>query len=75
MAVKLPDGDVVAKRITAPDRDQNEKVIFPYVGPFDVTYRVLLPPAPGGPLAGRAFTLEISRALGTLAPVTRDRRG
>ena len=66
VAVKVGDSDVLANRVTAADRDANTLGLFPYVGDFDVVYRVLLPPAPGGPLAGRKFVLEIASAEGRL---------
>ena len=67
VAVKLEGADVVAKRVTASDKDANTLVLFPYIGQFDVVYRVLLPPAPGGPLAGRDFALEVTSAVGKLS--------
>jgi hypothetical protein len=67
VAVKLENADVVAKRVTATDKDANLLVLFPYIGQFDVAYRVLLPPAPGGPLAGRDFALEVTSAVGKLS--------
>jgi hypothetical protein len=38
--------------------------LYPYVGPFETVYRVFLPPAPGGSLAGRPFVLEVASARG-----------
>jgi hypothetical protein len=67
VAVKLEGADVVAKRVTSTDKDSNLLVLFPYVGQFDVAYRVLLPPAPGGPLAGRDFVLEVTSGVGRLS--------
>ena len=67
VAVKVDGGDVVATRVTAADRDANTLGLFPYVGQFDVAYRVLLPFAPGGPLAGRPFVLEVASAAGKLS--------
>lgn len=66
--VAVKDGDVVvlARRVTAIDRNATVLGLFPYVGGFDVVYRVLLPKPPGGPLAGRPFTLELSSALGRI---------
>lgn len=66
IAVTSGDTDLVATRVTSLERDATVLGLFPYIGPFDVVYRVLLPAPPEGPLAGRPFTLEISSALGRL---------
>ena len=66
VAVKAGEADVIASRVTSIDSDATVVGLFPYVGPFDVVYRVLLPRAPAGPLAGGPFALEISGATGTL---------
>jgi hypothetical protein len=66
VAVKLEDTDLVARRMTSVDRDANTVGLFPYVGQFDVVYRILLPPAPGGSLADRKFALEIASGAGRL---------
>lgn len=65
VAAKAGVEDVVASRVTSVDSDATIVGLFPYVGPFDVAYRVLLPRPPSGPLAG-SFTLDISGAMGTL---------
>jgi len=67
VAVKAGDADVVASRVTSIDSDATVVGLFPFVGPFDVVYRVFLPRAPAGPLAGGPFTLELSSAMGRLA--------
>jgi len=64
VSVKAGDVSVLATRVTSIDGDATTVGLFPYVGPFDVVYRVLLPHAPGGPLEGKPFVLEISSALG-----------
>jgi hypothetical protein len=66
VAVKVDGADVLPRRVTAMERKATDTGLFPYIGQFDVVYRVLLPPAPGGPLAGRPFVVEISSALGSL---------
>ncbi len=66
-AVKADGADQIATRVTAADRDATAIELYPYVGPFDTLYRVLVPSAPGGPLAGREFTLELASALGKLS--------
>jgi hypothetical protein len=67
VAVKVEGADVVASRVTSIERDATIVGLFPYIGPFDTIYRVFLPPAPGGPLAGRPFTLQVASARGTVA--------
>jgi hypothetical protein len=64
VAAKVDGTDVVASRVTALDRDATLLVLFPYIGPFDTAYRVLLPRPPTGPLAGRGFVFEIASARG-----------
>ncbi len=66
VAVKAGEADVLASRVGSIDSDATVVGLFPYVGPFDVVYRVLLPRAPAGPLAGSPFALEITGAMGTL---------
>jgi len=67
VAVKVDGGDLLARRVTATDMDATAVGLYPYLGPFDVAYRVLLPPAPGGPIAGREFTLELASARGKVS--------
>lgn len=67
IAVKADGVDVLANRVTSIDSDATTAGLFPYVGPFDTVYRVFLPLAPGGPLAGREFTLEVASARGKLS--------
>ncbi len=67
VAVKADGADLLATRVTGIDRDATSLTLYPYVGPFDTLYRVLVPFAPGGPLAGREFTLELASALGKLS--------
>jgi hypothetical protein len=67
VAVKADGEDVGANRVTSVDRDATIVGLYPYVGPFDTVYRVLVPRAPGGPLGGREFTLEVAGARGKLS--------
>jgi hypothetical protein len=67
VAVKADGADVLASRVTSIDRDVTTVGLYPYVGQFEVVYRVFVPLAPGGPLAGREFTLELASALGRVA--------
>ncbi|HET8540558.1 MAG TPA: hypothetical protein VFL83_11865 [Anaeromyxobacter sp.] len=66
VAVKVDGADVLATRVTSIDSDANLVALFPYVGPFDVAYRVLLPRPPSGELAGKPFVLELASGLGKL---------
>jgi len=47
------------------DDDATMRALFPYVGPFDLVYRVRVP-WKGAPLTGRPFQLRVSGALGRL---------
>jgi hypothetical protein len=67
VAVKVDGSDVLPRRVTAVDRDATSLGLYPYVGPFDTVYRVLLPIPGTGPIEGREFTLEIASALGKLS--------
>ncbi len=66
IALKLEDTDLLAKRATGLEPNATVGGLFPYVGPFDVVYRVTFPRAPGGALDGKPFMLEIASALGKL---------
>ena len=64
VALKVGNEDLLATRVTSVQSDATTKGLFPYVGPFDVVYRVILPHAPSGPLEDRPFVLELASALG-----------
>jgi len=66
LALKLEGGDVVTREATAIDPDATVVGLFPYVGPFDVVYRVRFPKVPGAPLDDRPFRFELASALGKL---------
>jgi hypothetical protein len=66
LAVHTEEGQLLATRAEALEQDATVAALFPYVGVFDTVYRVRFPPAPGGPLAGRMFGLELSSALGRI---------
>lgn len=66
LALKVEEGDIVTRDATALDRDATIQGVFPYVGPFDVVYRVRFPKPPGRPLAERPFTFLVSSALGKM---------
>ncbi len=67
VALKLADEDVLARRVTSIEGDATVRGLFPYVGPFDVVYRVLLPRPTSGAAEGKPFVLEIASALGKLS--------
>jgi hypothetical protein len=64
VAVKVDGGDVLASKVTSVKADATLVGLFPYIGPFDVAYRVLVPRPPSGDIAGREFVLEIASGLG-----------
>jgi hypothetical protein len=64
--MKVGDADLLARSVTALDRDATVTGLFPYVGPFDVVYRVVFPPAPGGPVGDGKVVLELASALGKI---------
>jgi hypothetical protein len=66
VALKVEGADLLPRRVTSIDRTSEVLGLYPYVGPFDIVYRVIVPMPQGGPIAGLPFTLEISSALGKL---------
>lgn len=66
VALKVGNEDLLATRVTSVDSDANLVGLFPYVGPFDVVYRVIFPRSPSGAIQGRPFVLELASALGKL---------
>jgi hypothetical protein len=66
VALKVDGADLLARKITAVDRDAATLGLFPFIGPFDVVYRVVVPLAQGGPVDGREYTLQLASALGKL---------
>ncbi len=67
VSVKVDGMDVLPRRVTEADRDATNVGLYPYIGPFDVLYRVLLPQPPTGPIDGREYTLELASAVGKLS--------
>lgn len=65
--IELGDGidQASAESVTMADDDATMRALFPYVGPFDLVYRVRVP-WKGAPLTGRPFQLRVSGALGRL---------
>jgi hypothetical protein len=66
VALKVDGADLLPIRITSQARDAEALGLFPYVGSFDVVYRVVVPVPQTGPIEGREYTLEIAGALGKL---------
>lgn len=66
VALKVDGADLLARKITALERDAAVLGLFPYVGPFDVAYQVIVPMPQAGPVDGREYTLELASALGKL---------
>lgn len=76
VALKTGDADLLATRVTSLDSDATIVGLFPYVGPFDVVYRVTLPKPQAGALDAKAFALQLSSTLGKVnldygAPITK----
>jgi hypothetical protein len=67
VALKVDGADLLAKKVTALDRDAAVLGLFPFVGPFDVVYRVIIPMPQAGPVDGREYTFELASALGKLS--------
>jgi hypothetical protein len=65
---ELDDGTVrvPASEVVALTTDATIRQLYPYVGPFDIVYRVRFKWT-GPPLAGRPFTLRIGGGLGSVA--------
>jgi len=65
--IEVSDGadraDASSARVAAADATM--KQLFPYLGPFDLVYRVRVP-WQGASLEGRPFQLRIAGALGRL---------
>lgn len=64
VSLRTGDVDLLATRVTSIDSNATTVGLYPYVGPFDVVYRVFLPHPPSGPIDGGAYVLEIASALG-----------
>jgi hypothetical protein len=48
------------------DYDRDTRTLFPWIGPFDIVYRVRFPLPGAGALAGGDHALEIASALGMM---------
>jgi hypothetical protein len=76
IALRVGEGDLLATRVTSIDSDATVVGLFPFVGPFDVVYRVSLPRPADGPIDGKPFVLALSSTLGLVdldygAPITK----
>jgi hypothetical protein len=66
VTLKVDGADLLAKRVVGVDRDAATLMLFPFIGPFDIVYRVIAPIPQAGPVEGRPYVLELSSALGRL---------
>jgi hypothetical protein len=66
VAVKVGTEDLLASRVTAISVDATTSELFPYIGQFDIVYRVFLPHSPSGSIQDRPFVLELASGLGKL---------
>ncbi len=66
VALKVGSEDLLASRTTGALPDATTAALFPYVGSFDVVYRVIFPHSPSGPIEGRPFVLELASAVGKM---------
>jgi hypothetical protein len=66
VALKVGSEDLLPTRVTSVQADATLAELFPYVGPFDVVYRVSLPHSPSGPIVDRPFIVQLASALGKI---------
>ncbi len=66
IALKVDGADLLASKVMGVDSDANLVQLFPYVGPFEVAYRLLFPRPASGAVVGKAFTLELASGVGKL---------
>jgi hypothetical protein len=67
IALRLESGnELVTHDAHVLDANATMRNLFPYIGPFDTVYRVRFDRAPGEPLSGRRFTLDLASALGKM---------
>ena len=67
VAMKFEGTDLLPSRVTSLERDAATLGLYPYIGPFDTVYQVIVPLPAAGPVAGRPFGLEIAGAIGRLS--------
>jgi hypothetical protein len=67
VALDLGDGsELVTHDVTTVESNTTILHLFPYVGVFDVVYRLRFDRAPGSPLSSRPFQLELGSAMGKM---------
>ena len=66
ISVEADDGILLASKVEAVESDATVTTLFPYVGIFDVVYRVSFPKPTAGPLDGRMYVLELASAFGRI---------
>jgi hypothetical protein len=64
IALKVDGADLLASKVTPLTQNPNLVGLFPYIGPFDVVYRVQVPRPPSGEIAGKPFVFELACGLG-----------
>ncbi|HUL61395.1 MAG TPA: hypothetical protein VLU43_19115 [Anaeromyxobacteraceae bacterium] len=66
VAIDLGPVEMLPSKIEAVKEDATLRGLYPWLGPFDVVYRVRAPHPPDGPLTGRPFVLRLASAQGQL---------
>ncbi len=66
IALKVDGADVLPSKVQAVDSDANVVHLFPYIGPFEVVYRLVFPRPAAGELLGRGFSVEIASGVGKI---------
>ncbi|HEX9050713.1 MAG TPA: hypothetical protein VF841_09295 [Anaeromyxobacter sp.] len=66
IALRVDGADVLASGVTAVDSTANLVQLFPFVGPFEVVYRITFPRPPSGEVIGKAFSVEIASGVGKI---------
>lgn len=64
IALKVDGADLLVSKVTSIDTTANLVQLFPYVGPFEVAYRLSFPRPAAGEISGKAFAVEIASGVG-----------
>jgi hypothetical protein len=64
IALRNDGADVLASKVEAIDATANVVQLFPYVGPFEVVYRLKFPRPPSGEILLKSFSVEIASGVG-----------
>jgi hypothetical protein len=64
IALRNDGADVLASKVEAIDATANVVQLFPYVGPFEVVYRLKFARPPSGEIFGKAFSVELASGVG-----------